>query len=119
MGARLADVGGLPALWRPALRDALPDDGLVIDLRSGTYASAWAPRDAQVVSVRGFTEVGGTRKVISHMVKATRGDVARLVLSAKTRPKRPEDVAELVAADGRRVELTETKGGWTLDVIEA
>ena len=105
-------------LWRPVLREALPDSGLVVDLRSGPYASLWAPRAAEVVSVRGFTETGGERKVISHMVKATRGDVAHLVLSAPERPKRPEDVAEIVAASGRRVELGETKKGWTLDVIE-
>ena len=105
-------------LWRPALREALPDSGLMIDLRSGPYASLWAPRDAVVVSVRGFTEQKGQRKVISHMVKATRGDVARLVLTAPRRPKRPEDVAEIVAASGRRVELAEDRGAWTLDVIE-
>jgi len=105
-------------LWRPVLRETLPNAGLMVDLRSGPYASVWAPRDAQVVSVRGFTESGGERKVISHMVKATRGDVARLVLTAPKRPKRPEDVAEIVAASGRRVELAETRKGWTLDVIE-
>lgn len=105
-------------LWRPVLRDTLPDSGLMIDLRSGPYASLWAPRDAAVVSVRGFTEQDGRRKVISHMVKATRGDVARLVLTAERRPKRPEDVAEIVAASGRRVELAEARGAWTLDVIE-
>ena len=105
-------------IWRPVLRDTLPDEGLMIDLRSGPYASVWAPRDAQVVSVRGFTETGGERKVISHMVKATRGDVARLVLTAEQRPKHPADVAEIVAAGGRRVELGETRKGWNLDVIE-
>jgi hypothetical protein len=70
-----------------------------------------------VVGVRGFTESGGRRKVISHMVKATRGDVARLVLTADRRPKRPDDVAQIVAGAGHRVELHETKGRWTLDVI--
>lgn len=114
-GVKLPGVGGLPALWRPVLREALPDEGLVIDLRSGSYTSMWAPREAAVVSVRGFTADG---KVISHMVKATRGDVARLVLEAPKRPKKPEQVAEIVAASGRDVELHEGRGGWTLDVIE-
>jgi cytoplasmic iron level regulating protein YaaA (DUF328/UPF0246 family) len=116
--ARLPEVGGLPALWRPALREVLPDSGLVVDLRSGPYASLWAPRDAAVVSVRAFTEGSGQRKAVSHMVKSTRGDVARLVLTAERRPQRPEEVAEIVAATGRRVELAESKGAWTLDVID-
>jgi cytoplasmic iron level regulating protein YaaA (DUF328/UPF0246 family) len=119
IGARLPGNGTLAALWRGALRDALPDDGLVVDLRSGAYAAAWAPSDAAVVGVRAFTEQGGKRKVVSHMVKATRGDVARVVLEASPPPRTPGAVAELVAASGRRVELTEAKGGWTLDVIEA
>jgi cytoplasmic iron level regulating protein YaaA (DUF328/UPF0246 family) len=103
-------------LWRPVLRETLPDSGLVVDLRSGGYASLWAPRDAAVVSVRAFTAEG---KVISHMVKATRGDVARLVLTAAKRPRTPEDVAEIVAASGRPVELSEARGRWTLDVFES
>lgn len=115
-GVKLPGVGGLPALWRPQLRDALPDEGLVVDLRSGSYTSLWAPKDAAVVSVRGFT---AERKVISHMVKATRGDVARLVLTAAKRPRTPEQVAEVVAASGRDVELREDRGRWTLDVIES
>jgi hypothetical protein len=106
-------------IWRPALRETLPASGLFVDLRSGPYASLWAPRDATVVSVRGFTEQDGRRKAISHMVKATRGDVARLVLAAPRRPKTPEDVAELVTASGARVELNEAKGGWELDVIRS
>jgi cytoplasmic iron level regulating protein YaaA (DUF328/UPF0246 family) len=114
-GVKLPGLGGLPALWRPVLKEALPDSGLVVDLRSGSYTSMWAPKDAAVVSVRGFTAEG---KVISHMVKATRGDVARLVLSAERRPRTPEDVAELVAASGRDVALHEDRGGWTLDVTE-
>ena len=103
-------------LWRPALRETLPDSGLVVDLRSGGYASLWAPREAAVVAVRAFTAEG---KVISHMVKATRGDVARLVLTAERRPRTPEDVAEIVAASGRSVELSEARGRWTLDVVES
>jgi len=108
---------GLPAFWRPVLRDVLADAGLVVDLRSGSYTSFWAPRDAQVVSVRAFTEHAGERKVVSHMVKATRGDVARIVLTAPRRPRTAEAVADLVAAAGHRVELTPTRAGASLDVI--
>jgi uncharacterized protein len=117
MGARLPGIGGLAAHWRPALRAALPDGGLVVDLRSGSYAAAWTPRDATVVAVRAFTEQAGKRTAISHMVKATRGDVARVLLEAPRPPRTAERVAELVAASGREVELTAGRGTTFLDVI--
>jgi cytoplasmic iron level regulating protein YaaA (DUF328/UPF0246 family) len=118
IGARLPGVGGLAAYWRPALEAALPDTGLVLDLRSGPYAAAWSPRRASVVSVRGFTERDGRRTVVSHMVKATRGDVARLALAAA--PRSPRAIADAVAAAGHRVELSRARGNaWLLDVIES
>jgi cytoplasmic iron level regulating protein YaaA (DUF328/UPF0246 family) len=101
----------LAAYWRPALKRALPDDCLVLDLRSGSYAAAWKP--ARSLGVRGFTEqADGTRKVITHMAKRVRGDVARIVLQHD--PQTPEDIAAVVEQAGLRVELTPT----TLDVIE-
>jgi uncharacterized protein len=99
-------------------RDALPDDGLVVDLRSGGYAAAWRPRTATVVGVRAFAECDGRRTTISHMVKATRGDVARLVLEASPPPRRPEAVAEIASAAGHEVELVRAGRGWSLAVIE-
>jgi hypothetical protein len=124
-GARLPALGGgaTGTLWRPALAEALPrDPGLVVDLRSGAYASMWAPpRGAPVVGVRGLTPDGA---VVSHMVKAIRGDVARVLLSrpARQRPRTPEAVAAVVAeafaGSGRRVELRPGRRAWTLDVIE-
>jgi cytoplasmic iron level regulating protein YaaA (DUF328/UPF0246 family) len=118
IGARLPGLPGLPALWRPALSAALPDEGLIVDLRSGGYAAAWMPRAATVVGVRAFTERAGRRTAISHMVKATRGDVARILLDASPPPRTPERVAQLVAAAGHAVELTATPTGATVDVIE-
>ena len=115
MAARLPRVGPLAAYWRPALRKALPDEGLVVDLRSGAYAAAWKPRDATVVGVRARTEGGA---VMSHMVKATRGDVARVLLEAPVARATPDEVAHLVAASGRRVELARSAGGWSLAMIE-
>ncbi|MFN8140807.1 MAG: peroxide stress protein YaaA [Solirubrobacterales bacterium] len=87
---------------------------LVLDMRSGAYSAAWKPKQARLVTVRGFTEAGGRRKAISHMAKAVRGDVARIALSAKSMPKDPETLAGLLEAGGMTVELTEK----TLDVIE-
>ena len=118
MAARLPRVPGLAAYWRPLLRRALPDDGLVVDLRSGPYAAAWTPRAATVVGVRAFTERAGRRTVVSHLVKATRGDVARLLLAAPEPPGDADAVARIAAAGGHDVELTRAGAGWSLDVIE-
>jgi cytoplasmic iron level regulating protein YaaA (DUF328/UPF0246 family) len=116
MGARIPALRkGLPALWRPALAKALPDEAgeLVLDLRSGSYAAAWTPRQATTVSIRAVTHEG---KVISHMAKATRGRVARAVLEAPTPPREPEAIAAL-AGDGARV--LEGPSGWAVEVVES
>jgi uncharacterized protein len=114
MTARPSDVGALAAYWREPLRAALPDRGLVLDLRSGSYAAAWRPRRATHLAVRGFTESpDGTRTVITHMAKRVRGEVARLVLQSGG-AERAEEVAEIVTAAGLRVELSDG----LLDVIE-
>jgi uncharacterized protein len=115
MSDRPPGIGPLAAYWREPLRAALPDRGLVLDLRSGAYAAAWRPRRATHLSVRSFTEApDGTRTVISHMAKRVRGEVARLVLLAGG-AETPEAVAEIVHAGGLRAELS----AGTLDVIEA
>jgi cytoplasmic iron level regulating protein YaaA (DUF328/UPF0246 family) len=114
MSAKPPGIGGLAAYWREPLRAALPDRGLVLDLRSGAYAAAWQPRRGTRLAVRGFTEApDGRRTVITHMAKRVRGQVARLVLQSGG-TERPEEVAEIAAAGGLRVELSDG----TLDVIE-
>ena len=117
ISARLPRIAGLATYWRPALAQALPDEGLVVDLRSGGYAAAWTPRHATVVGVRGFTEQDGARKVITHHVKSVRGDVARALLQAPEPARTPEDVAAIAAAAGHRVELTGTPAGFSVDVV--
>lgn len=119
MGAKLPRLGGLAAWWRPALTAALPPDGLVVDLRSQSYAAAWRPEGGTVVEVRAVVEAARTRTVVSHMVKATRGDVARLLAAAPQAATDPEGVAALAEAAGLRVELAQRKGAWQLDVVLA
>jgi len=109
IGARLPRTPNLATFWRPQLRKALPDDGLVVDLRSGPYAAAWAPQHAERVSVRAVTPDG---KVVSHMVKAIRGDVARVLLAEPA--ETAHDVAEIVARAGYDVTLND---GF-LDIVE-
>jgi cytoplasmic iron level regulating protein YaaA (DUF328/UPF0246 family) len=120
MKARLPRLPGMAAYWRPALAEAMEaaghdeEGGLILDMRSGPYAAAWKPKRARLLPVRAFTESGGTRKVVSHMAKATRGDVARLVLSAGRLPTDAESVASRLEEAGLRAELTDT----SLDLIE-
>ncbi len=112
MGSTLPRIPSLPALWRDPLRRAIPDDGLIVDMRSGSYTAAWKPKQATLVGVRAFVD----GKTVSHMVKATRGDVARLLLTSGTTPETPEDVASLVRADGQSVELSGSGRSWSVDI---
>jgi uncharacterized protein len=113
--AKLTKIGPLAGFWRPALAEAMPDEpgDLIIDMRSGAYAAAWKPKRATLISVRAFSESGGKRKVVSHMAKAARGDVARALLAAKRPPADAEAAAAVASAAGLTVELTDT----TLDLI--
>jgi len=113
--AKLKKIGAPAAFWRPVLSEALPDEEgeLIVDMRSGAYASFWKPKWATLLPVRAFSERDGERKVVSRMAKASRGDVARALLSAKKPPRDPEGVAALAEAAGLRVELNDG----SLDVI--
>ncbi|GAA3926562.1 peroxide stress protein YaaA [Actinomadura viridis] len=119
MNVTLPPEGRLAALWRPALKAALrgvAEGRLIVDMRSGPYASAWkAPQPA--VSVRVFRErvLGGVpkRTVVSHMAKATRGKVAHDLLKAGAAPETPEELLEAVTGLGHIAELN----GRSLDVI--
>ena len=112
---RLTGFEAPNAYWRPALAEALPDEegDLVVDMRSGAYVPAWKPKRATLLAVRAFTEEDGERKTVSHMAKAVRGDVARVLLKAKKTPSDPEAAAAVAEAAGFRVELTDG----SLDVI--
>ncbi|HEX4811273.1 MAG TPA: peroxide stress protein YaaA [Nonomuraea sp.] len=115
MGVNLPPVGGLAAFWRPRVSkvlDALP--GLVVDLRSATYAGAWQPGERSV-TVRVFRD----GKVVSHMAKATRGEIARALVRQEVSPSSPEELAKLLTDLGYAVDLTpppRPSRQWSLDV---
>lgn len=120
IGASLPRMKGLAAWWKPALTAALPEDALVVDMRSGGYAAAWRPAAGEVIGVRVFVEENGERSVVTHMAKATRGDVARILVESKSLPSDPSAVAEVVAAAGLRIELhapAKPGANWNLDVV--
>lgn len=112
---RLEGIGAPNAYWRSALAAALPDEEgeMVVDMRSGAYSAAWKPKRATLLAVRAFTEESGQRKAVSHMAKAVRGDVARVLLEAKKAPVDPEGAAAIAEAAGFTVELSDGN----LDVI--
>jgi hypothetical protein len=75
----------------------------------------WRPRHATLLAVRAFrVHPDGTRQPISHMAKASRGDVARALLLAGRPAQTPDEVADLARAAGLDVELADG----TLDVLE-
>ncbi|WP_327590271.1 peroxide stress protein YaaA [Nonomuraea sp. NBC_00507] len=115
MGVNLSPVGGLAAFWRPQISKALDTlPGLVVDLRSATYAAAWQPGERSV-TVRVFRD----GKVVSHMAKATRGEIARALLHQDATPATPDELAKILDALGYIVTLTppaRANRPWTLDV---
>lgn len=109
-GVKLPAVGPVSAAWRTALRAplaALAGDQLVVDLRSGAYASLWAA-GASAVTVRVLheRESGGVvrRSVVSHFNKATKGRLARALLESGQQPAKPDEFADLARSLGYPVE---------------
>ena len=71
-------------------------DELIIDCRSSTYQGVWSAPHKNCIEIRVFQNVNGTKRVVTHMSKKTRGEVTRLLLANKTIPKTPRDVRDIV-----------------------
>jgi cytoplasmic iron level regulating protein YaaA (DUF328/UPF0246 family) len=105
----LPGLGGLVPIWRPVLEPVLADvRGVVVDLRSGTYAALARVPDAVVVRV--LRESAGRRTVVSHDNKYTKGHLARALCESGARTasdvaEAGRSVADLVEVDGNRVDL--------------
>ena len=123
-GVVLPGVGGVAAHWRrhldPVVRERA-GRGLVVDLRSSTYAAFWRPAAdlaARTVTVRVLHEVNGRRQVVSHFNKATKGRLVRALLQDGRDARTPAAFADLLARLGWRVEAgPTTKTGTRLDVV--
>lgn len=89
--------------WREGLAAALDEAAagrLVVDCRSATYVAAWRPAPAGGairVQLAVVEEVAGVRRVVSHMAKKTRGEVARHLLVSGVRPRTADELVEAVA----------------------
>ena len=92
------------SLWRPALAPVLAGtDGLVVDLRSGSYA-ALAPVPGSVTVQVLSERPDGTRAVVSHFNKAHKGRVARLLASSTAEPSDVVGLRRLLRRAGLHVE---------------
>jgi cytoplasmic iron level regulating protein YaaA (DUF328/UPF0246 family) len=123
-GVSLPGLGGVAAHWRrhldPMIRE-LAGRGLVVDLRSSTYAAFWRPTAdlaARVVTVRVLHDVNGKRQVVSHFNKATKGRLVRAVLEDGRDARTPSAFAALLTDLGWQVDVgATTKAGSGLDVV--
>ena len=120
----LPGLGTVSTYWRRHLGPALLEaagSGLVVDLRSSTYASFWKPPTelaARVATVRVLHEVDGKRQVVSHFNKATKGRIVRALLTDGGTPRTPAALAEHLGALGWSVEpQSPTRAGQQLDVV--
>jgi cytoplasmic iron level regulating protein YaaA (DUF328/UPF0246 family) len=108
----LPGLGTLASVWRGVLGDVIEVEarrGLVVDLRSGTYAGFWRPgpgNAVNLVTVRVLQDVGGVRAVVSHFNKATKGHLVRALLEDGANPGTARALAKTLSALGWRVELS-------------
>jgi cytoplasmic iron level regulating protein YaaA (DUF328/UPF0246 family) len=120
----LPALGKVAAHWRgvldPVVREAA-GSGLVVDLRSSTYAAFWRPaRDLadRVATVRVLHEQDGRRSVVSHFNKATKGRLVRGLLVEGAEPRTPVELGDLLGRLGWKVEVGEPgTRGTALDVV--
>ncbi|HSE08269.1 MAG TPA: peroxide stress protein YaaA [Nocardioidaceae bacterium] len=122
----LPGIGQVSTFWGGRLDESVRQAagrGLVVDLRSSTYASFWrpAPETARrVVTVRVLHEVDGERKVVSHFNKATKGRLVRALLEDGGGSKTPTGFAQHLRELGWTVELGAAgRHGTQLDVVVA
>jgi cytoplasmic iron level regulating protein YaaA (DUF328/UPF0246 family) len=120
----LPGLGAVAGVWRdnlgPAVTEAM-GGGLLVDLRSSTYAAFWRPPAElakQVTTVRVLHETDGKRQVVSHFNKATKGRIVRALLESGAAPRTPARLAGALRDLGWSVEVGEpTTKGTQLDVV--
>lgn len=123
-GVNLPGLGVVASHWRTMLDPVVSEaagSGLVVDLRSSTYAAFWRPAPElarRVARVRVLQQVGTRRTVVSHFNKATKGRLVRALLEAGAAPSTPAGLAEEISTLGWTVDLADSgAGGRQLDVV--
>ena len=91
---------------------------LIVDCRSSTYKTVWHAPEEITIEIHVSTVVDGERKVVTHMSKKTRGEIARLLLQSRSTPNSPEDLYAIVS-EKYPCALTPPINGepWILEVI--
>lgn len=120
----LPGPGRLATFWREPLRKSLAGPartGLVVDLRSGTYAASWQGPPERTATIRVIHERGDTRTVASHFNKATKGRLLRALAESDACPQSIDELVDAIGAVGFRVEQVARSGKGltthTLDVV--
>ncbi|WP_346620676.1 peroxide stress protein YaaA [Blastococcus montanus] len=113
-GSVLPGLPTLRSLWRPALGPVLAGrEGLVVDLRSGSYAALAPVPRAVTVSVLS-ERPDGTRSVVSHFSKAHKGRLARILATTTAEPDGVVRLRGLLRRAGLHVEHD---GGMALTLV--
>lgn len=117
----LPRLGTVASVWRTRLGDAVDEllgDGLLVDLRSGTYVNLYRPAGAlaaRTATIRVLHEQAGTRKVVSHFNKATKGRIVRELLESDAHPSTIGALRDALGDLGWTVERHDNR----LDVVVA
>ena len=108
----LPGLGGLGRVWRDPMAAAMATAagrGLVVDLRSGAYAALWKPTGdlaGRTVAVRVLQQLpDGSRAVVSHFNKATKGRLVRQWMIDGAAPRDADDLADACEKAGVVAEL--------------
>lgn len=105
-GSTLPGLPTLRSLWKPELSDAIAAaaDGLVVDLRSGTYQQL-GPIEGAVTATVLTEHPDGSRSVVSHFNKHHKGLLARALTVTRAEPTDARAVARVASKAGLRVEV--------------
>jgi len=122
--AELVGLGALEPLWRgvlgPVLAAAAGSRGVVVDCRSASYRAVGTPQGIEDRTVTLRVVLASDRgSAPGHVGKRVRGEVVRHLLESGANPRRPEQLAAVVA-DRWDVALTPPNRlghPWTMDVI--
>lgn len=105
-GSKIPGFGTLRSHWKPELTDAVVSaaDGVVVDLRSGTYQQL-GPIPGAITATVLTEKPDGSRSVVSHFNKHHKGLLARALTLTTAEPKDVKGLARVASKAGLRVEV--------------